>query len=148
MLSDLRRPLCNMQARHQQDQHQPAAYPAPDCASNNMESADCRVFQHSAAHRYSVAKINKVNCRVPSLHFPLGPGLKLDSIRIHAGAVPNLMQAVLWIWPVMYNSIYGRFLLLQLGTTSNIVILNVLISVYNVAGRLASRQVRLLQTEL
>ena len=82
------------------------------------------------------------------MHFPLGPGLKLDSIHIHAGAVPNLMQAVLWIWPVMYNSIYGRFLLLQLGTTSNIVILNVLISVYNVAGRLASRQVRLLQTEL
>ena len=54
------------------------------------------------------------------------------------------MQAVLWIWPVMYKSIYGRFLLLQLGTTSNIVILNVLISVYNVAGRLATRQVHLL----
>ncbi len=52
------------------------------------------------------------------------------------------MQAVLWIWPVMYKSIYGRFLLLQLGTTSNIVILNVLISVYNVAGRLATRQVK------
>ena len=58
-----------------------------------------------------------------------------------AGAVSNLMQAVLWIWPVMYKSIYGRFLLLQLGTTSNIVLLNVLISVYNVAGRLATRQV-------
>lgn len=60
---------------------------------------------------------------------------------LYAGAVPNLMQAVLWIWPVMYKSIYGRFLLLQLGNTSNIVILNVLISVYNVAGRLATRQV-------
>ena len=56
------------------------------------------------------------------------------------------MQAVLWIWPVMYKSIYGRFLLLQLGTTSNIVILNVLISVYNVAGRLATRQVHLLDS--
>ena len=53
------------------------------------------------------------------------------------------MQAVLWIWPVMYKSIYGRFLLLQLGTTSNIVILNVLISVYNLAGRLANRQARM-----
>ena len=53
------------------------------------------------------------------------------------------MQAVLWIWPVMYKSIYGRFLLLQLGTTSNVVILNVLISVYNLAGRLANRQARL-----
>lgn len=51
------------------------------------------------------------------------------------------MQAVLWIWPVMYKSIYGRFLLLQLGNTSNIMVLNVLISVYSVAGRLASRQV-------
>ncbi|CAL8467812.1 g7350 [Coccomyxa elongata] len=58
----------------------------------------------------------------------------------HIGAVPNLMQAVLWIWPVMYKSIYGRFLLLQLGNTSNIMVLNVLISVYSVAGRLASRQ--------
>ena len=53
------------------------------------------------------------------------------------------MQAVLWIWPVMYKSIYGRFLLLQLGTTSNIVIINVLISVYNLAGRLANRQARM-----
>ena len=57
------------------------------------------------------------------------------------GAVPNLMQAVLWIWPVMYKSIYGRFLLLQLGSTNNVVALNVLISVFNVASRLSSRQV-------
>ena len=57
------------------------------------------------------------------------------------GAVPNLMQAVLWIWPVMYKSIYGRFLLLQLGPTSNVVALNVLMSVFNVASRLSSRQV-------
>lgn len=63
---------------------------------------------------------------------------------MHAGAVPNLMQAVLWIWPVMYKSIYGRFLLLQLGNTSNVMVLNVLISVYSVAGRLASRQVKCL----
>ena len=27
-----------------------------------------------------------------------------------AGPVPNLMQAVLWMWPAMYRSIYGRFL--------------------------------------
>ena len=26
--------------------------------------------------------------------------------------MPNLMQAVLWMWPAMYRSIYGRFLLL------------------------------------
>lgn len=54
------------------------------------------------------------------------------------------MQAVLWIWPVMYKSIYGRFLLLQLGPTSNIVALNMLISVFNVASRLSSRQVEML----
>ena len=58
------------------------------------------------------------------------------------GAVPNLMQAVLWIWPVMYKSIYGRFLLLQLGTAGNVVVLNVLISVFNISSRLATRQVR------
>ena len=55
--------------------------------------------------------------------------------------MPNLMQAVLWIWPVMYKSIYGRFLLLQLGTASNVVVLNVLISVFNISSRLATRQV-------
>lgn len=65
-------------------------------------------------------------------------GMKSSEI---VGAVPNLMQAVLWIWPVMYKSIYGRFLLLQLGNASNVMVLNVLISVYNIVGRLAMRQV-------
>ena len=71
--------------------------------------------------------------------------LLIDVVARHdaAGAVDNLMPSVLWIWPVMYKSIYGRFLLLQLGTTSNVVILNVLISVYNLAGRLANRQARM-----
>lgn len=57
----------------------------------------------------------------------------------HAGPVPNLMQTSLYIWPYMYNSIYGRFLLLQLGGVGDVLVLNVIISLYDLASRLGSR---------
>lgn len=50
-----------------------------------------------------------------------------------------MMQTTIYIWPYMYNSLYGRFLLLQLGGTGNVLILNILISLYSVVGKLASR---------
>ena len=50
-----------------------------------------------------------------------------------------MMQTAIYIWPYMYNSLYGRFLLLQLGGTGNVLILNILISLYSVVGTLASR---------
>ena len=49
------------------------------------------------------------------------------------------MQTTIYIWPYMYNSIYGRFLLLQLGGTGNVLILNLLICLYSIVGKLASR---------
>ncbi|KAK9830977.1 hypothetical protein WJX81_004646 [Elliptochloris bilobata] len=58
----------------------------------------------------------------------------------HIGPVPNLMQAVLWMWPAMYRSIYGRFLLLQLDSASSVAVLSVLLSILSVASRLCSRQ--------
>lgn len=56
-----------------------------------------------------------------------------------AGEVPNMMQTVIYIWPYMYNSLYGRFLLLQLGGTGNVLILNLLICLYSIVGKLSSR---------
>ena len=50
-----------------------------------------------------------------------------------------MMQASLYIWPYMYNSLYGRFLLLQLGGTGNVLILNFLISLFGIVSRLSSR---------
>jgi hypothetical protein len=52
------------------------------------------------------------------------------------------MQAVLWLWPAMYRSIYGRFLLLQLDSSSSVALLSVLLSIMSVASRLCSRQAR------
>lgn len=50
------------------------------------------------------------------------------------------MQAVLWMWPAMYRSIYGRFLLLQLDSASIVAVLSVLLSILSVASRLCSRK--------
>ena len=50
-----------------------------------------------------------------------------------------MMQTIIYIWPYMYNSLYGRFLLLQLGGTGNVLILNVLICLYSFVGKVASR---------
>ena len=56
-----------------------------------------------------------------------------------AGEVPNLMQTVIYIWPYMYNSLYGRFLLLQLGGTGNVLVLNLLICLVSIVGKVSSR---------
>lgn len=56
-----------------------------------------------------------------------------------AGEVPNMMQTVIYIWPYMYNSLYGRFLLLQLGGTGNVLILNLLICLVSTVGKVSSR---------
>jgi len=42
----------------------------------------------------------------------------------------------------MYRSIYGRFLLLQLDSSSSVALLSVLLSIMSVASRLCSRQAR------
>lgn len=56
-----------------------------------------------------------------------------------AGEVPNLMHTVIYIWPYMYNSLYGRFLLLQLGGTGNVLVLNLLICLVSTVGKVSSR---------
>ena len=46
------------------------------------------------------------------------------------------------MWPAMYRSIYGRFLLLQLDSASIVAVLSVLLSILSVASRLCSRKAR------
>ena len=61
------------------------------------------------------------------------------SVPAHAGPVPNLMQTALYLWPYMYNSIYGRFLLLQLGGVGSVLVLNLLMSLFSIVSHLSSR---------
>lgn len=49
------------------------------------------------------------------------------------------MQVSLYIWPYLYSSVYGRFLLLQLAGVGDVLVLNILISMYELVTRLSSR---------
>ncbi len=49
------------------------------------------------------------------------------------------LQAVLFTYPYMYKALYGRFLLLQLSNGSGIIMLNFLVCMLDLIGRLASR---------
>ena len=59
----------------------------------------------------------------------------------YVGRVPALMHATMFVWPAMYNSIYGRFLLLQLDTAGSVSALNVMLALVGLAGRLGGRGV-------
>ena len=63
----------------------------------------------------------------------------MTTVLLCAGPVPNLMQTALYLWPYMYNSIYGRFLLLQLGGVGSVLILNLLMSLFSIVSHLSSR---------
>ncbi|KAK9803448.1 hypothetical protein WJX73_002248 [Symbiochloris irregularis] len=57
----------------------------------------------------------------------------------HIGTVPNLMQTALYMWPAMYSSIYGRFLLLQLSGVGDVLVLNIVLSLYDIVVGLSTR---------
>lgn len=53
--------------------------------------------------------------------------------------MPGLAQTVFFVYPYMYKAMYGRFLLLQLSGGSGIIMLNLLVCLLDLIGRLASR---------
>ncbi len=53
--------------------------------------------------------------------------------------VPGMAQTVFFVYPYMYKAMYGRFLLLQLSNGSGIVMLNFVVCMLDLIGRLASR---------
>ena len=56
-----------------------------------------------------------------------------------AGIVPGLAQTVFFVYPYMYKAMYGRFLLLQLSGGTGIIMLNFLVCMLDLIGRLNSR---------
>jgi hypothetical protein len=48
------------------------------------------------------------------------------SVQRHIGSVDNLKQTAFMVWPVLYSTLYGRFLLLQLEDAGSIIMINFL----------------------
>ena len=53
----------------------------------------------------------------------------------------DLKQTCFIIWPVLYSSLYGRFLLLQLDSVGSVVVLNFMFACFEIAGAMADRGV-------
>ena len=76
------------------------------------------------------------------MHAPMLAGTNARNARTqrtHAGPVPDLMQVVMYFWPEMYKALFGRFLLLQLSNSGNVVTLNVQLALLSFVGRIADR---------
>lgn len=48
------------------------------------------------------------------------------SVQRHIGSVDNLKQIAFMVWPILYSTLYGRFLLLQLEDAGSIIMMNFL----------------------
>ncbi|KAK9840882.1 hypothetical protein WJX84_012114 [Apatococcus fuscideae] len=57
----------------------------------------------------------------------------------HLGPLPDLMIVVFACFIDIYKSVFGRFLLLQLSGVGSVLLLNVLLALLDIVGRLASR---------
>jgi hypothetical protein len=57
----------------------------------------------------------------------------------HIGRVKDLTQTCFIIWPLLYSSLYGRFLLLQLDSVGSVVVLNFMFASFHIADVLDSR---------
>lgn len=58
-----------------------------------------------------------------------------------AGLIPQLMQTILYIYPMVYRAFFGRFLLIQLSGAGDVGLLNVLLALANVIDHLSGRSV-------
>lgn len=61
------------------------------------------------------------------------------TIMRHIGRIKDLTQACFLIWPVLYSSLYGRFLLLQMNSVGSIIVVNFMMSCFQIAGELNDR---------
>ena len=57
----------------------------------------------------------------------------------HAGKVKDLTTTAFIVWPLLYSSLYGRFLLLQLDNVGSIVIMNFMFACFQIADMLMDR---------
>ena len=61
------------------------------------------------------------------------------SVQRHIGHVDNLKQMSFLVWPVLYATLYGRFLLLQLEDVGSIIMMNFLIACVSIGIQLQGR---------
>lgn len=57
----------------------------------------------------------------------------------HIGRVKDLTHICFLVWPVLYASLYGRFLLLQLDNVGSVVIMNFIFACFSISGELSDR---------
>lgn len=55
------------------------------------------------------------------------------------GFIPEMMATMFLNWPMIYASLYGRFLLLQLDNVGNVIIMNLIFACFSLASRLGDR---------
>ncbi|KAL6770637.1 hypothetical protein ACKKBF_B32050 [Auxenochlorella protothecoides x Auxenochlorella symbiontica] len=58
---------------------------------------------------------------------------------LHSGSVPDLMQVCFVLYPALYSSIFGRFLLLQLDSVGSVFLINLMQCSLQLAARLSDR---------
>lgn len=61
------------------------------------------------------------------------------SVQRHIGHVHNMQQLCFLVWPVLYSTLYGRFLLLQLENVGSVVVMNFLIACFTISSDLIER---------
>lgn len=61
------------------------------------------------------------------------------SVQRHIGHVDNLKQMSFLVWPVLYATLYGRFLLLQLEDVGSIIMMNFLLACVSIGIQLQGR---------
>lgn len=61
------------------------------------------------------------------------------TVQRHIGRVKDLKQTCFIVWPLLYSSLYGRFLLLQLENVGSVVVLNFMFACFHIAGALDDR---------
>lgn len=61
------------------------------------------------------------------------------SVQRHIGHVDNLKQMSFLVWPILYSTLYGRFLLLQLEDVGSIIMMNFLIACVSIGVQLQGR---------
>ena len=64
---------------------------------------------------------------------------KLTNTTLPTGRVKDLTQGCFIVWPFIYSSLYGRFLLLQLDSVGSTVILNFMFDCFDIASALDDR---------
>jgi hypothetical protein len=57
----------------------------------------------------------------------------------HIGHVDNLQQTIYMIWPMVYSSLYGRFLLLQLEDIGSVIFVDFLLNAFELCYKLVER---------